>query len=211
MSKLNFLEIQDWKAAHLCWISDRKSFVPKDFVGFTESYFDIMEQIYSNKACSQMYAKRCYLADLKWLEDKTKMNYQLKKELDIKHQHFITIGFNHQTWSIDKCVAVIEKIMSFSWILKGRAVFELHRSNGEHPHCHFLIECLEPKSKILEKLWATKGLKKVVLSKSFIDYKEVNHNHSNYIMGIKQEDKMPFVEKDKEWREANNIKEYWEK
>jgi len=201
----------DWKTAHLAWISERPNYIPKNFIGFTEPYYDIMAEIYSHKSCSQAYAEKCYLDDMAWVEEKKRMNYELKKKLEIKTEHFITIGFNHQTWSITKCVAVIEKIMSFDWIVKGRAVFELYRSNGEHPHCHFLIESLEPKSKIIEKIWATRGIKKVVLAKSFIDHKEVNHNHSKYIMGIKQDSKMPFVEKDREWREANNINQYWEK
>ena len=137
--------------------------------------------------------------------------FQLEKELSATTSHFVTIGFNHQTWNIPQCVGVIETIMSCDWITSGRAVFELHRSNGLHPHCHFLIDSVLPKSKILEKIWAIKNIKKVVLNKSFIDYKIKNQSHDNYIHGNKVEEKMQYVELDRIWRDKNNIKQFWEK
>lgn len=202
---------KDWKSCHLSWIKDHKDFVPKHHIGFTESYYDIMEEIYNHPACSQSYAENCYYRDECWMKEKNEMKMLILKRVNAKTSHFVTIGFNHQTWSIDKCVKVIETIMSFDWIEKGKAVFELHRANGQHPHCHFLIDSILPKSKILEKLWATKGIKKIVLNKSFIDYKSENHNHRNYINGQKTEDKMEYVRMDEKWREANNIPQFFEK
>jgi len=202
--------MEDWKSAHLKWISDNPKFVSKTYSGDV-SYLEIMKQVYENEKASQEYAKLTFAQDLQWKKKSNKLLLELERELSTTTSHFITIGFNHQTWNIEQCVFVIDNIMAFDWISSGRAVFELHRENGEHPHCHFLIESVLPKSKILEKIWACKGIKKCVLKKSFIDYKSENQNHRNYIHGKKTEDKMKYVELDREWRSNNNIKQYWQK
>lgn len=202
---------EDHKSAHLDWIKNHSDFIPRNHYDFTESYFNIMKQIYSHPLCSQAYAENCYTNDLNWVEEKEKIRLKLLQKLKTSSRHFVTIGFNHQIWSIKKCVEVIQTIMSFDWITKGKAVFELHRINGEHPHCHILFESILPKSKILEKIWATKGIKKVVLSKSFIDYKSENHNHQNYINGQKTDEKMKYVQMDQNWRESNDIPQFFEK
>lgn len=202
--------MEDWKSAHLKWISENPKFVSKTYNGEI-SYLDIMKQVYSNPKSSQEYAKITFARDLDWKKKSNSLVHQLEKELNATTQHFVTIGFNHQTWNIKSCVDIIEKIMSYEWITKGRAVFELHRSNGQHPHAHFLIDTVEPKSKILEKIWRAKGIKKIVLKKSFIDYKIKNQNHDNYIRGIKADEKMPYVQMDEKWRDENNIPQYFEK
>ena len=65
------------------------------------------------------------------------------------------------------------------------------------------------KSKVLEKLWAAGGIKKVCLTKSFIDYKIAEEYHYKYIKGEKKESKMPFVEQDKIWRNKNKINDFF--
>lgn len=203
--------MEDWKSAHLAWLLKHSGFCPKDSQLYTESHFDIMKQIYSKPACSQEFARTMFLRDLEWYRKSQRLEMELLKQLDSNTEHFVTIGFNHQTWSIQKCVSVIENILSFDWINKAKAVFELYRVNGEHPHVHILLESVLPKSKILEKIWATKGIKKVVLSKSFIDYKSKNQSHDNYINGQKTDEKMKYVQMDSEWREKNNIPHCFQK
>lgn len=63
----------------------------------------------------------------------------------------------------------------------------------------------------MEKIWAAKGIKKVCLKKSFIDYKIAADYHSDYVNGIKVKEKMKYVEKDIHWRLINNIPEVFEK
>jgi len=121
--------------------------------------------------------------------------------------YFVTIGFNHQTWDIPKCCELIQRVLDASWVSCGEAKFELYRENGEHPHAHFILnlENPMPKSKVAEKIFKLKGMKKFVLKKTFVDVKETNEQHKMYIKGIKKEAKMPFVRRDEEWRDKNNI------
>jgi len=127
--------------------------------------------------------------------------------------YFITVGFNHQTWSVRACLSVIETICANKIFENIKGVFEYYRENGEHPHVHFLCRLFDnlPKSKVLEKLWATKGIKQVVLAKSFIDIKVAGLQHDNYINGDKTESKLILCQKDKEFRKKNNIPEFFSK
>jgi len=168
----------------------------------------------NSKNCSQVGAKMFYDADRKWqmqcaeqLAITAKQDYAEKKIVIKPKEWFITIGFNHQTWDIPSCVKVIYKILSFDWVDSGTGVFELYRTNGEHPHVHLLLDLNQDlsKSKLLEKIWATAGIKKVVLKKPFIDIKVAEEYHHNYIIGIKKPEKMPYCERDAEWREQNKI------
>lgn len=208
--------MSDYKAAHLAWIDRTKNFTPKYAQDYTVHYFDIMSQIYSRSDVSQSYAKMCYLEDKLWY----KQTYAIEKEIDkevnkvapsIVNDFFVTIGFNHQTWSVAKCCKAIEKIINMEWIDSCKANFELHRENGEHPHVHFFIKTKEPKSKVLDKLWRPKYIQDLVLSKSFIDIKVGMDYHLKYINLDKQEDKTEYVLRDKDWRAKNNIPNYEKK
>lgn len=156
-----------------------------------------------------------YMADIMRITEAHKQLQQVKNTLlnkqDTKPKWFITIGFNHQTFKISDAVLVIRRICENKIFKEIRGVFEMFRENGEHPHVHFLAELHEtlPKSKILEKLWATKGIKKQVFSKTFIDVKKAEDYHTNYILGIKKQEKMKYIEKDKEFRKKNNIPEFF--
>lgn len=203
--------MEDWKSAHLTFLWKHKNFIPKHAQDYTESYYDIMKEVYNHPACSQEYARKMYLADLEWQKKSQKLEIELLKQLDTKSTHFITIGFNHQTWTVSKVKDIIERILCCDWISKCRIVFEYYRTNGEHPHIHILMDSVLAKSKILEKIWALKGIKKIVLSKSFIDYKVAGYQHTAYIAGEKTEDKMKYVQMDKEFRKQNAIEDYYEK
>jgi len=206
----------DYKALHLIWITKHPNFLPQG--DHYDDYHLVMDTLYKKPNLTQELAKMFFESDrkclLKYDQAISELNKQDLKEVNSKpNKLFITIGFNHQTWTIKDCVKVIENIIAFDWVKTAKAKFELYRANGEHPHCHFLIETTHqiPKSKVLEKLWATKGIKKVCLKKSFIDYKIAAEYHEDYIDGIKSVEKTLLVQKDVEWRYDNNIKQVFEK
>lgn len=207
----------DYKSLHLSWLRKRPTFIPKNHYLYSgEPYFDLMEFIYNNQSCTQDHAYEFWRSDMLWekqVEEQVKNVTKNVYKNEPVSSVFVTIGFNHQTWDIPSCVKVIKKICSFDWILTVRAVFELHRENGLHPHVHMLINPSVPitKSKMIEKIWAAAGIKKVCLKKSFIDYKIAADYHHKYIMGEKQENKMKYVLADIEWREKNGIDHFFEK
>lgn len=207
---------EDWVTLHLQWIKRNKDFLPREQNWLTDdvTYYERMSMLYQcqkHHPHINKYARQSLALDVDWFQKSKKILFDIYRLNETPTQHFITIGFNHQTWSIDKCVSLINLILGFDWIDTGKAVFELHRENGEHPHCHFLIQSSLSKSKILEKIWAAKGIKKIVLQKSFIDYKVALPVHDRYVEGDKTEAKLPFCKKDAEWRTKNNIKHLFEK
>lgn len=209
---------------HLEWIKKHPSFIPESRTSGFESK-TYLEEMMSHYLCwhnpeffpqssLQMMCDSFFSADLRLFESYEERLSTKKIEYNIsnkKFSYFCTVGFNHQTWTIEKCVNVINTILSFPWVMSCRAVFEYHRENGLHPHCHFLITTDIVKSKVVEKLWAAKGIKAVVLKKSFIDVKPAIDNHKKYILLDKQPTKMSYVVEDRIWRKANNIPEFFEK
>lgn len=200
--------------AHLAWIE--KVSPHYNFGGNWRggSYYETMYYLYSTQPQIDADAQRWFDHDTydyertQMLVRSTVLRAQTVAQSDEDITPlFITLGFNHQTWTIGKCLKVIQSIRDFGWVQSCRAVFELHRENGLHPHCHIFIQpaVRYSKSKILEKLWRTKGMQGVVLQKAFIDYKEAMPYHIEYIMLRKQESKMKHVHKDNEWRTLNNI------
>jgi len=206
----------DYKSLHIVWLKSHPNFIPKYPQDYDRPYIDVIKSLYMNQNISQAHAMVFFESDRHWFDTSNVIIKEMLKQ-DRKGQEqqrlFITIGFNHQTWNIPDCLKVIEKIKQFDWIKRLKGRFELHRTNGEHPHVHFLIELNEqlPKSKVLEKLWATRGIKKVCLKKSFIDYKIAQDYHNAYIMLDKCKEKMEYVNKDIQWRLGNNIPELFEK
>jgi len=202
--------------AHLAWITKVSSHY--DFGGMGGyrgvAYHDCMLNLYSTQPAINADAQRWFNIDTveyEKVQETVRLTVLRAKKMALATQEieplFITIGFNHQTWSVNKCLKVIKTVTELGWVKSCRAVFELHRDNGLHPHCHFYIvpSVRYSKSKVLEKLWATAGIKGVVLQKSFIDYKLAGDHHLNYIMLRKTCDKMPFVELDNKWRSDNKI------
>jgi len=215
---------KDYKALHLKWLHQTPSFSPKFAYQFTENYYDIMVESYSPRRSwiTNDIARQLFAADMRWHSSSATHIKALQKEaynIVPMSPLFVTIGFNHQTWTIPSCVKVIEHILEFDWIDSIYCVFEYHRENGVHPHAHMIIIPAEvlSKSKVLEKLWAAAGIKKVVLNNNgkkcstFIDYKIAEEYHFKYIKGEKKESKMPFVEQDIKWRKENNINDFFSK
>lgn len=207
---------------HLQWIKKHPLFVCDwCFIAHNQTYYEVVNLMYlsmcehtDNMVNVEKCINRFFHDDL-LLFDSYENALALKKvEYNIGSKqlaYFCTIGFNHQTYTISSCVDVINTILTFPWVLSCRAIFEFHRENGEHPHCHFLINTDIQKSKVVEKIWATKGIKKICLKKSFIDVKLALPVHSKYIMLEKQESKMAYVAKDIIWRKNNAIPEFFEK
>lgn len=209
----------DYVAGHLQWIKNNPKFVPKESADFTGDipYYEIMHGgLYSiklNFPGIQAIAKKLWIADKAWQKASYALTTAIDKEVNkmvptANGLWFITIGFNHQTWSVKECVKVIQKILGFDWIIKAKANFELHRENGEHPHCHFLIETNEVKSRILDKLFRPQYVKNVVLDRKFIDVKPGMDYHYKYINFEKVEEKSEHVEKDREWRIREGIPDF---
>jgi len=205
----------DYKSAHLAWINSTRTFTPQNVSDYRYdiSYLEIMTSLYSQSNVSQEFAKACFVSDKAWF----RRTATISKEIDNAvtklvptpdGRWFVTIGFNHQTWSIDKCHKAILKILGMDWILKAKANFEMFRENGEHPHVHFLLETKEPKSRILDKLFRPNYIKELVLKKSFIDIKPAEKYHDDYINLVKMEQKQKYIEMDVIWRLKNNIPDY---
>lgn len=207
-----------FRDAHILWVKNHKDFA-EQINNHTETlygYIDVLRMMYFGDGRERpewLHLEMERLAEhnlkkdmLRFQEAQTAL-IQVNNPTIEKPDWFITIGFNHQTWDVPKCKDVILKVLQLPFIKSCEAVFELHRENGLHPHCHFYVETHSkiPKSKILEKIWASAGIKKVVLAKNFIDIKVAQPVHLGYIKGNKQDKKLPYVEQDKKWREENNI------
>lgn len=197
----------DWKSVHLAWINKTKTFLPKYLYDYSVPYLEIMKQVYSNPCATQAYARRCYEEDRKWWDSINKLMYQKEDE----GTWFVTIGFSHQTWTIAKCLNLIDRILNFEWVKYGEAVFELHRQNGSHPHVHMIIKTEHKKGKMLQCIWGGvdkphKYIKDLVPNRASVDIAPaVDYHITNYMEGIKAEHKMPCVELDRAWRDKNNI------
>ena len=204
----------DYKSLHLSWIALHPNFLAQgqcvSLRGVT--YAETMQFLYDKPVVNNYMAYCFYENDKSWAQEVIRHSNPIVDDKNMLGW-FITIGFNHQTWNVVNCVKVIERILELSWVSTCTAVFELNRENGQHPHVHFLVTTVEQmyKSKILEKIWATRGIKSVCLSKSFIDVKVAEPRHQKYITLDKCSTKMRFVELDKLWRTQNNIKEKFQK
>lgn len=204
------IEEEDWKSVHLAWIHKTKTFLPKFYYDYSVPYLEIMSQIYQNPVATQAYAHMCYNEDRAW-HDKVNALINHKEE---SNEYFVTIGFSHETWTIPKCLSLIDRIFKFEWICYGEAVFELHRAGGIHPHVHMIIKVRDSKikkGKIIEKIWGRPNHPHLYISRLVPNRASVSvspcleYHKTNYINGIKAEAKMQFVELDRKWREDNNI------
>lgn len=128
--------------------------------------------------------------------------------------YFITIGYDDRfiTPSIMKRMGDI--ISSKDYFTDVMFVHEKHRRDASgniyiHHHTHFLVVCNLPKTRIIDRLYAT--VKKYVSSKNFVDVKSYKDNVGsyeqkvNYIEGNKTHDKMECVKLDDIWRHENGL------
>lgn len=205
----------DYKSAHLEWIEKTKSFVPSRtvFDHATADYFTVMKELYT---LVQYENKWAYINLMKDMEHHRKINEilvkcanALSKTDGIRGRWFITIGFNHQTYTDKLMMKYMETLQGFEWVQSLKAKFEIFRTNGEHPHVHMLMETQLTKSKIIEKLMRCKGGRQLILKNSFIDVKPWLPCHDDYLNGIKQDSKMSCCQKDEKYREEHGIPHYY--
>lgn len=219
----------DFISAHLAWIKSHPAYAGFDFPSHL-SYYELQRVTYDNLLRSyeqrpeiytrylpQDIAKEMFMKDLQKHKAHTIIAADLAKELGLVKTNndylFITIGFNHQTFNVPLFKKWIEKFIQLSWIDTFKGKFELYRENGEHPHIHMIIKTdkIYSKSQLIQKIWKSSKIKEIVLKESFIDYKICEPRHFQYIDGNKTDSKLPFVQKDIEFRKNNNIPEFYTK
>lgn len=209
-----------FRDAHILWVKNHKEFAEM-INNHTETlygYIDVLRMMYFGDGritgvTENYHIQAERLAEKQLRDDMARFSeaqlalVQVSLPQTEKPDWFLTLGFNHQTWDVPKCKDIILRVLQLPFVKSASAVFELHRENGIHPHCHFYIETHSkiPKSKIIEKVWAVAGIKKVILNKNFVDLKIAQPIHMKYIQGEKQEAKLKYVAMDKQWREENNI------
>lgn len=211
-------EKYDYKAAHLSWIANHPNFESKCYSTMPAmkinnlyiekaSYKEIMTEWYLEG--SNYIAYLNYYDDLQWLEEqKVIKDHLISKPLQTKCS-FVTVGFNHQEFTIKKALEFINAVLNSNIALDGSfAVIENFRQNGEHPHVHFKLYWSGQTymSAFIQSIHRAKHGKKLVLKKEFIDVKDfIEDVHTPYLNGIKKAEKMPYVEMDKTWRSKHNI------
>lgn len=211
----SFVEGHCYKTHHLNWIRTHSQFLPEMAVWvptppITTTYHEVMTEVYSHPNYLQRWAFENLQRDIWYHRTLSEMNLKIVNQMlqasdSQKKYWFVTLGFNHQTFSVSKMLSFIENLMSYEWITEFKGKFEIYRSNGEHPHIHIIMAAEFPKSKIVEKIHACRGAKGLILAKNFIDVKPCLPCHKLYLDGIKQDSKMPYVEKDIEYRNLHGI------
>lgn len=223
MTRPAYNEKYDYKAAHLSWIANHPNFESKCYSTMPAmkinnlyiekaSYKDIMTEWYLDG--SNYIAYLNYYDDLQWLEEQKVIKQHLISKPLQTLCSFVTVGFNHQEFTVKKALEFVNSVLNSSIALDGSfAVMENFRLNGEHPHVHIKLYWPQMingnsfyKSSLIQAIHRSKHGKKLVLKKEFIDIKDfIDGVHNLYLDGIKTEAKMPCVEKDKAWRSKHNI------
>jgi hypothetical protein len=124
---------------------------------------------------------------------------------------FVTINYPKECEEYEQMKQIVTNINNLDWIESIEYVFEYHTKSGGHPHCHMLITTKEkmPPSKVLDKIFIVKGLRKLIPGKQSVDLaknrdKTLQH-YRDYINGAKTESKTENCFKDQEWRIKNNL------
>jgi len=131
---------------------------------------------------------------------------------------FVTVNWDDNNVTVAKMLKASKSIFEKPWVASGSLmVLEKHRKDeGIHHHTHYLIKFDEKKepSRVIDETWKSAGVKSICREKNWVDYIGPQkakkgfrpyQTYYNYIHGQKTEEKMPYVEKDRTWREENNI------
>jgi len=207
--------------AHLQWIKNHPNYIPPEGNvidnttrggGRVIPHYESMSLLYQSNPKACILAEQWYCSDVRYHDSIALTMHQYEADFlkDSPRCWFVTIGFADSS-DIKTLHNVIQTILSFDWLLRCLAVLEFHTDKGHHPHVHMYIHCNLPKSKVIEKLFATKGLKKVCSAKNFIDCNTGLPRHKEYVQGIKQESKEEYVKLDRLFRLENNIPDLYEK
>lgn len=206
--------------AHLQWIKNHPNFIPDGGLvvdntrtggGRSISHFETMSLFYSdpNRLC---LAERFFRDDVRLHNVIVLRTHQYQAEFlkDAPRCFFVTIGFA-DTSDVETLHKIVKTIIAFEWVINVLAVLEFNTSKGIHPHLHMYLHCNLPESKVIEKLFATKGLKKVCTGKNFIDCSQGLPSHKQYVQGVKQDSKEEYVKADRQYRRRYNIPDLFEK
>ena len=128
--------------------------------------------------------------------------------------YFITIGYDDRLITPSLMKNLGDKLASKEFFRDVIYVHEKHRRDGSgniyiHHHTHFLVVCDLPKTRIIDRVYAT--VKKYVASKNFVDVKSYKDNVGTYeqklryIEGDKVQEKLECVQLDDIWRSQNGL------
>ena len=215
-------------ALHLQWIKKHPSFIPAwewSACGTESNYFESVQQMYmtfhwtlpdtdvsARKLIIEKGWLQFFVADLRTHQayEEKLLAVMTQNQIATKsYSYFATINFDVKLSTVPKVLALIEVLHSFKWLQTSTLIFENYGSTGAHHHIHMLITTPAHKdyvrSKIVEKMFAAKNLKKICTSKNFIDVKIAIPYHTKYIKYEKEESKMANCAKDRQWRDENKI------
>ncbi len=137
-----------------------------------------------------------------------KVNGQEKNNDARTYHYFVTIGFSEELFTIEKFKGWWNKMTGKAKILNAKGVIERHSESGVNTHCHMIIESPMKKGRMLQFIWESWNMQKLVGHKQVIDVMFYDkERHDKYIEGDKKADKMEYVIKDREWRKEFNLPE----
>lgn len=224
-------ELTEIRDMHFSYVRQHKSYAFTDSGKTGDEYLEVLHEYYTWLAQRPYHSHRnlrsLLNSDIQMFNKLDKVSLRLQSvEKQVIAQcvsfdadmlwAFITIGFNEQTVTPQKMKSVSENVAGLKYFKECSYVLEKFRENGIHHHTHFLVKFhkKEYKSKVIDWIFQTKGLKEICLSKSFIDIKGPLNSqkgyqtyalYEQYILGNKQESKLPYCVKDEEWRKKNNL------
>lgn len=122
-----------------------------------------------------------------------------------KKHHFVTISLDPKK---EIKIDYIKSKLKYKYLQDAVWCYEHH----PHPHIHMLVEPYA-NGKIIPKSTIIRDLSRAFKLKSnYVDVASEPWNYNKrrgYIMGDKKDEKKELVEKDREYREKNNIDEYY--
>lgn len=122
-------------------------------------------------------------------------------------KYFVTVAFKEELFTVKQFKTWWCKMTSKAKVLNCRGVLERYSDAGQNTHLHMIIETPFKKGRLIQFIWETAGIKKLVEQKNFIDVKDYDERHEDYVNGDKRESKKEHVEKDREFRKNNEIPE----
>lgn len=178
------------------------------------SYYDIMDYIIHQPMATDAIVQRMWDRDKEYIQ-KITLASNSHQVISNSNKYFITITCAPGVKPVDLLKLVFFLRDDCKWIKSMKAVIENHRLDGILLHTHMILEVVDSikyGSTVKDKLFALKPCKKLITASNFIEYKDYKSDrHDKYIIGEKQENKMPLVEKDRVWRKENNIPDLIEK
>jgi len=206
--------------AHLQWIRNHPNFIPSEGNTIDNTttgggriipHYDTMTLVYSNPNSYQL-AEGWFRDDVRHFNTVQQRMRQCEYDFsrDAPKCYFLTVNFANQT-TVDQARQIADRILTYEWCIKLQGVLEFNTAEGYHPHFHAVIYTNVTRSKLIEKVFAVKDLKKYCSKKNFIDAKEGLPYHLEYVKGIKTDTKEAYILADRELRDKHNIPHLYQK